>query len=335
MFKSHFLRSLFLILILSGGLIFIVQGALYRWTDEQGYVHYSDVIPPASVRQGHMELRKDGIPIRTVPPARTSEQIRTDERLERLRAGQEGIIDRQRMEDRGLLHTFPTEGELMRSIENQIAAIDTMIRVTKNNIHRQEAWLAGLHTYAGNIERTGKPVPEEFTISARRTERSIQRAQASIAVREEQKATIQARLDRDLNHYRQFNLSGRAAALGSNKRHVDHFSAVTCSNKSQCDQLWNRALDYLGSQRELEIQVDDSEDLFIAAPRLNAPNASGAPFTQEREADLVLTRVPDDKGPAGTLFLELRCQAAAMDTATCLQPHLLRTLQGFEQALKK
>lgn len=333
MIPARILRTL--ILLLAGGLILPVQAALYRWIDEQGYVHYSDVIPPASVRQGHTELRKDGITILTVPPARTPEQIKTDERLERLRAGQEGIIDRHRLEDHGLLHTFPSEGELIQSIENQLAAIETMIKVTKNNIRRQEAWLAGLRTYAGNIERTGKPVPEEFTISSRRTERSIQRAQASITTREEQKAGLQARMNRDLTHYRQFSVSGRSAALGSNKRHVDHYSAVACSNKAKCDHLWNKALDYLGSQRELEIQVGDSEDLFIAAPRLAATNAIGAPPPQEREADLVLARVPDDKGPAGTLFLELRCQAAALDSATCLQPDLLKTIQGFDKALNQ
>ncbi len=331
MIPARILRAL--TLILAGGLVLPVQAALYRWIDEEGYVHYSDVIPPASVRQGHTELRKDGITILTVPPARTPEQIRTDERLERLRAGQERIIDRHRMEDRGLLHTFPSEGDLIHSIENQLAAIETMIKVTKNNIRRQEAWLAGLRTYAGNIERTGKPVPEEFTISSRRTERSIQRALASISTREEQKASIQARLNRDLTHYRQFSVSGRSAALGSNKRHVDRYSAVACSNKAKCDHLWNKALDYLGSQRELEIQVGDSEDLFIAAPRQATTIVIGAPPPQEGEADLVLARVPDDKGLGGTLFLELRCQVAYLDSATCLQPDLLKTLQGFDKAL--
>ncbi len=327
-----------LIPILAGSLILPVQAALYRWIDEQGYVHYSDVIPPASIRQGHTELRKDGIPILTVPPARTLEQIKADDKLERLRAGQEHILDQQRTADRGLLHTFPSENELIGSNANQIAAIETMIQVTHNNIRRQEAWLAGLRTYAGNIERAGKPVPEEFTISSRKTERSIQRALASITTREEQKAAIQARLDRDLGRYRQFSVSGRSEALSTSKRHVDSYNAVPCRNKAECDQLWNQALDYLAGRRELEIQVGDSEDLFIAAPRLNRPSDPILPVNpapQEREADLVLARVPDDKGPAATLFLELRCEAAALGTPNCLRPDLLQAVQGFGEALVK
>ena len=327
-----------LIPLLAGCLVLPVQAALYRWIDEQGYVHYSDVIPPASIRQGHTELRKDGIPLLTVPPARTPEQIRADEKLERLRAGQERILDQQRTADRGLLHTFPSADELVDANTNQIAAIETMIQVTRNNIRRQEAWLAGLRTYAGNIERAGKPVPEEFTISSRKTERSIQRALASIATREEQKAALQARLDRDLGRYRQFSVPGRSEALGTSKRHVDRYSAVPCRNKAECDQAWNRALDYLAARRELEIQVGDSEDLCIAAPRQSRSEdliTIGTPPPQEREADLVLTRIPDDKGPAATLFLELRCQAAALDTPNCLRPDLLQTVQGFEAALIK
>ena len=263
---------LILILLLVGCLVPPVQAALYRWIDEEGYVHYSDVIPPASVRQGHTELRKDGIPIHTVPPARTPEQIRADEKLARLRAGQERILDQQRTADRGLLHTFPSENELIGANANLIAAIETMIQVTYNNIRRQEAWLAGLRTSAGNIERTGKPVPEEFTISSRKTERSIQRALASITAREAQKAAIQARLDRDLGRYRQFSVSGRSSALSTKKRHVDRYSTVPCRTKAACDPLWNQALDYLAGRRKLEIQVGDSEDLFIAALRLDRPS---------------------------------------------------------------
>ena len=94
-----------LIPLLVGCLVLPVQAALYRWIDEQGYVHYSDVIPPASIRQGHTELRKDGIPLLTVPPARTPDQIRAEEKLERLNGTDraiavaivEGSFDKKRM----------------------------------------------------------------------------------------------------------------------------------------------------------------------------------------------------------------------------------------------
>ncbi|MBK8636919.1 MAG: hypothetical protein IPN92_01115 [Chromatiaceae bacterium] len=49
----------------------------------------------------------------------------------------------------------------------------------------------------------------------------------------------------------------------------------------------------------------------------------------------MLTRVPDDKGPAATLFLELRCEAAALGTPHCLRPDLLHAIQGFGEALIK
>lgn len=325
---------------LAGSLLTLTaQAALYRWVDEQGNVHYSDVIPPSSVRQGHTELRKDGIPLHTVPPARSPEQVKADEILERLRTGQERLIEQQKTADRGLLHTFPSEEELIRSSQNQLASIETMIQVTHNNIRRQEAWLASLRTYAGNIERTGKPVPQEFTDSSHKTERSIQRAQATIATREAQKAALQARLERDLNRYRQFRLSGRTAALSSNKRHADLHRLRACGDEGECDRLWGKALNYLGSQPELEIQVGDSDDLFIAAPRLTGGETvtllpNGAPPPPDREADLVLTRIPDDKGAGATLFLELRCQAAAMGTPSCWRPELVKAIQGFDQALR-
>lgn len=313
-----------------------VEAALYRWVDEQGTVHYSDIIPPSSVRQGHTELRKDGIPIQTVPPARTPGQIKADELLARLRAGQERLLNQQATADRGLLHTFPSEAELIASNQNQLSALGTMIQVTRNNILRQEAWLASLRTYAGNIERTGKPVPEEFTLSARKTERSIKSAQSSIAAREAQQAALKSRLDRDLNRYRQLQASGRLAALSANKRHTDLHRAIPCASDADCARLWGKARDYLLSQPGLAVQLDDADDLFVAAPRppdrAAGTIAIGAPDL-DQDADLVLARIPDEQGPGSTLFAELRCQAAALGQEDCWRPELVRAIQGLDSAL--
>lgn len=314
-----------------------VEAALYRWVDEQGNVHYSDIIPPSSVRQGHTELRKDGIPIQTVPPARTPEQIKADERLTHLRAGQERLLKQQATVDRGLLHTFPSEAELMASNQNQLSALETMIQVTRNNILRQEAWLASLHTYAGNLERAGKPVPEEFTISARKTERSIQLAQSSIAAREAQQAALKSRLDRDLNRYHQLQASGRLAALSANKRHTDLHRAFPCASDTACDRLWDQTRDYLLGQPGLAIQLDDSADLFVAAPRPGDQAAGTIAIgggDLDLDADLVLARIPDEQGPGATLFIELRCQAAALGHEDCWHPELVRAIQGLDSALR-
>ena len=326
-----------LALALVNVLVVPVEASLYRWVDEQGNVHYSDIIPPSSVRQGHTELRKDGIPIQTIPPARTPEQIKADELLTRLRAGQERLLAQQSTADRGLLHTFPSEAELIASSQNQLSSLETMIQVTRNNILRQEAWLASLRTYAGNIERTGKPVPQEFTASSLKTERSIKQAQATIAAREAQQAALKSRLDRDLNRYRQLQAAGRLAALSANKRHTDLHRALPCVNDADCDRLWGKARDYLRRQPGLEIQLDDSDNLFVAAP----PLAGRAPGTvaitaasQEVEADLVLARVPDEQGPGSTLFMELRCPASALGNDACLRPELVRAIQGLDSAVR-
>lgn len=326
-----------LALALACALALPVEAALYRWVDEQGNVHYSDIIPPSSVRQGHTELRKDGIPIQTVPPARTPEQIKADERLTHLHAGQERLLKQQATADRGLLHTFPSEAELMASNQNQLGALETMIQVTRNNILRQEAWLASLHTYAGNLERAGKPVPEEFTISARKTERSIQLAQSSIAAREAQQAALKSRLDRDRNRYRQLQASGRLAALSANKRHTDLHRAFPCASDTACDRLWDQARDYLLGQQGLAIQLDDSADLFVAAPRPGDQAAGTIAIgggDLDLDADLVLARIPDEQGLGATLFIELRCQAAALGHEGCWRPELVRAIQGLDAVLR-
>lgn len=57
---------------------------LYRWIDEQGNVHYTGKIPPSQSQRGHTELSDNGIRVRSVPPAKTAEELERERELERL-----------------------------------------------------------------------------------------------------------------------------------------------------------------------------------------------------------------------------------------------------------
>jgi hypothetical protein len=77
-----------------------------RWVDDQGNVHYSDVIPPTEIDKGRTLLSPDGVRVDTVPPQKTPEQIQRERELERLRVQQERMREQQRADDRVLLNNL-------------------------------------------------------------------------------------------------------------------------------------------------------------------------------------------------------------------------------------
>src|SRR5262249_49149529 len=52
----------------------------YRWTDDQGVVHYGDRIPPQYSQKAHAELNSQGVEVRKGDAQKTPEQAAADAR---------------------------------------------------------------------------------------------------------------------------------------------------------------------------------------------------------------------------------------------------------------
>jgi len=296
------------------------KAVLYRWVDEEGTVHYTDTLPPDYVEQARTEFSQSGLPVNRVPRAKTPEEIRQEQELARLRSQQQILVDRLRAADRVLLRTFRSEDDLLRARDGKIATIDVMIQVTKNNIRRQETWLAELRTEAANLERAGKPIPEHLQAVIRKTEASIREGHDSVARREEQKTAIRNSFEQDLQRFKQL-LNGKAGtgkpASRRALRPVLHEIAI-CSNQRECDLFWGKAQVYLTSASAFEIQIGESNDIIIVSP-----------WKRRNEVRLILTRIADSTGPGASLFLELQCQFSLRGTDLCKSPELIELAEGF------
>ena len=118
-------------------------GKLYRWTDEQGNVHYGDRLPADASRQSHAVMDERGS-VREEKPSmkeekearerRRSREAAEKRRTEREREEQEA----QRRRDEVIMQTFATERDLLRTRDERLAAIQSQINVVTHNIERLE-----------------------------------------------------------------------------------------------------------------------------------------------------------------------------------------------------
>ncbi len=305
------------------GLSGLGQAGLYRWTDDEGIVHYADTMPPDFVKKARTEFNRQGLAIREVPRAKTPEEIRQEQELKRLRTHQEKLLEKLRAADRVLLRTFRSEEDLLRALDGKLSTIDLIIQVTQNNIHRQETWLEDLRSQAADFERAGKPVPKSLQSLIQKTKDSIREEYATIAKRERKKARIRARFQKDLKRFRQLQAAGsRGGQLAYQSLEPILYRIVPCKNSRECDRFWAQAKAYLNLGNAFEFQTDEGNDIIFIAP-----------LGKRKEANLILARVPDPQGKGASLFLELRCQQAARGKQSCESPALVRTAEGFENAL--
>jgi hypothetical protein len=126
---------------------------LYKWTDENGKVHYTDSIPPSANDRARKELRSDGTVKRETERALTAEE----KRLAAVRAAEEAKAREVQAErdrrDKALLATYTDLKDFDRVRDRALATLDSEIRA-----------LTERETYLAKVLATpeGKPLPPEL-----------------------------------------------------------------------------------------------------------------------------------------------------------------------------
>ncbi len=313
-----------LLIVLSSATPTLAQ-VFHRWVDDQGNVHYSDVIPPTEVDKGRTILSPDGVRVNTVAPQRTPEQIQRDRELERLRAQQERLREQQRADDRVLLNSFQTVDDLIMTRDGNLSDIDTLIQFKKGNVRRQQDGLMGLRKEAADLERGGKPVPEQLRRRIASTERAIEDALAAIVEREQQKREIRAKFDRDLKRLRQLKqlpAEGPAEVAVAKATPVLE-NLIECADRTSCEELWVQAIDYVKRHATMPIESLGDDVLITQAPNTN------------QDIGLTVSRIWDEDGPGGRIFLDVQCRSYSPgQDKDCKTEAHTAVLRGFRSALQ-
>lgn len=315
--------ALLIPVLLLPGLISVSHGGFYRWVDEDGNVHFSDSMPPERVRSSHDEFSERGLRIKSIPAAKTREELQKEKELERLRVQQEELLEEQRQADRALLRTFRSEDDIGLARDGKIAAIDVMIGVTKNNIRRQQERLSSLLSDAANLELARKPVPGQLSDGISQAEHAIRDAYASIVDREAQKNSIRASFERDLARFQQLKdlpVSRSVVEAVEEKPPVLH-NIVTCAGADECDRLWEKATLYVRQYATTPVQSSTAVVVITAPP------------VAEQDISLILSRINNKKGPGASLFLDLRCERSTRGQELCREQQTQAILEGFRPAI--
>lgn len=270
---------------------------MFRWVDENGDVHYTDQIPPNQAERGHATISNQGSRLEAVAPAKSVEELQREAELERQRAQQAVLLEQQKAADAQLLRTYRSVDDLLMARDGKVAQLDAVIQMARSTIRRQQEWLRKLRSEAADLERGGKPVPQQLTDSLGKGERTIREAYATIVDREQEKAAIRQEFGGDLKRYRQLKgLPEDTAAASPDSSRLALRNLVTCQDSAQCDLYWGRALTYVQAHATTQIQTTSATIVMTAPPQ--TPEDLG----------FSLSRIPDKEGSAASIFLDLQCK---------------------------
>jgi chromosome segregation ATPase len=157
------------------------DAATYKWTDEDGKVHYSDKAPPEAPK-GATVLDKQARPVKKIDAPLTPEQIKAKAEEEERQKALAKAKDDQARKDRALMASYTSENEIDLARNRAVSTLEAQIKSAQTFIDtltkQQKALAVKKQSYAG------KPLPIELERESASVE--IELSQQNIVIRQKQ-----------------------------------------------------------------------------------------------------------------------------------------------------
>jgi hypothetical protein len=311
---------LYLLLLLVLPAIGLAQGGkLYRWTDPDGRIFYSDRVPPQFREHAHSELTSNGVEIAHRAAALTREQIETRQRIAALRTEEARLqreIDkrhaleqeREAERDRVLLQTFGSEAEIIEARDSRLQTVDVIIHVASSNIDQLTEQIAKLQRNAADYELSGRGVPQQVLDEIENSRAQIAEARRHIASQTQARARIEERFSEHLQRYHRLVPSSADAAqntgLGAGERRPPVEGAAFCAGPVACREAWSRAKQFVQEHATTDLQLVEERLILTEAPR------------NDSDLAMAVSRVVVDD-ESERLTVKLECLGAAKGQGVC------------------
>ena len=185
---------------------------LYRWTDENGEVHYTDQLPPEAAAAARDQLNARGMAVEHTARAMTPEEKAAFEAEQARLAEENRLAEERKKMDAVLLASYPSEADLARAYKERFDLLERTVESAKVGIASQERSLDDLLAHAASLERSGQPVPAAVAQSIAMARRQVAQQSEVLTKREAERTALQAEYDQVLARYRELSAEASAAA---------------------------------------------------------------------------------------------------------------------------
>jgi hypothetical protein len=177
----------------------------FRWTDDEGNVHYGRTIPPEYANRPYVIINSAGFVIETVddPMANQTaetvvDQKKTGNELEPLFTTEEI----RKSTDENLLLRYRNESDLVSAMENEVSQLGYDARLISQSQASAMTSMAGQVKNAADRQRSGMPDDPEVIKTINSLRQRMRRSENELTKLKTREEKIRATFDRDLIRYR-------------------------------------------------------------------------------------------------------------------------------------
>ena len=176
---------------------------VYKWTDENGVVHFGDSIPAKYAELPKEVVNDYGVTVDNLEGKKTPEQIEA-ERIEKERVAK---IELQRRADQALLATYLSVDEILMHRDRRVELFQAQARVTELYLSNLQRRLQKLRLDASNFQPYSEDpdapmIDPELADELQKTKEIIQRHERNLQKFQADEKQIIARFEGDINRFK-------------------------------------------------------------------------------------------------------------------------------------
>lgn len=178
-------------------------GNMYKWTDENGRVHYSNAPPPEAAKHEREVLNQQGVKVEELAAQKTPEELAEMRRQQELAEQRAKEAAAQAERDRILTSTYTSVADIERARDNRLQAIEAQIRVTSGSISSLEQQIAELEKTRKALAGNNREIPPYITTQLENARAQLLENQQFLMEREKEKQEVREKFGADIRRYRE------------------------------------------------------------------------------------------------------------------------------------
>jgi hypothetical protein len=173
----------------------------YKWTDDQGIVHYGDSVPPQYAQKERAVLNNRGVEMRKLDAQKTPEQLAAEER-----ARQDDF--KQKQHDAFLMNTYTSVKDIEALRDLRLDQMRAQRVAAEQYVDGLHARLSALQARAQNFKPySPRPnahrMPDDVAEDLVHTLNELRTQKNSLTRKTEEETTLKAQFQADIERYRE------------------------------------------------------------------------------------------------------------------------------------
>jgi hypothetical protein len=179
------------------------RGLTYRWTDDQGVIHYGDQIPAQASIKDREVLNSQGVPVRHLDAQKSPEEAAADARSR-------AALIKQRQHDSFLITTYTSVRDIeslrdarLEQLKGQRAAAQQYVDSLRSRLGTLQTRALAFRPY--NDRADARRMPDDLAEDLVRTLGEVRAETSALAANSAAEAQLRADFQADIERYRELH----------------------------------------------------------------------------------------------------------------------------------